>query len=47
MGGRGSESGLSFSIPSGGHNFTNYSLSEQLPKNSKEALGHKALLQQP
>lgn len=41
MGGRGSESGLSFSIPSGGHNFTNYSLGEQLPKTSKEALGRK------
>lgn len=41
MGGRGSESSLSFSIPSGRHNFTNYSLSEQLPKNSKEALGRK------
>lgn len=35
MGGRGSESGLSFSIPSGGNNFTNYSLSEQLPKTQK------------
>lgn len=41
MGGRGSESGISFSIPNGGGDFSNYSLSEQLPKTSKEAIGKK------
>lgn len=41
MGGRGSQSGLSFSIPNGGGNFSKYSVSEQLPKTSKEAIGTK------
>lgn len=41
MGGRGSESGLTFSVPNGGGNYSDYSLSEQLPKTSKEAIGKK------
>lgn len=41
MGGRGSSSGMTFSIPSGGSNYSPYSVSEQLPKTSKEAIGIK------
>lgn len=41
MGGRGAESGMHFSIPSGGGHYSPYAVSEQLPKTSKEAIGKK------
>lgn len=42
FGGRGSQSALTFSIPNGGDdNFSPYSLSEQLPKTLKDAVGTK------